>query len=58
MEVYEGNGMNGCLLHHDDVSKSLLLGLKSILHKDLSPSQFIWLHLAKYICNKTFIGQG
>ena len=33
--------------YHDDVSKSLSLGLKSILHKDLLPSQFIWLHLAK-----------
>ena len=31
-------------LYQDDVSKSLSLGILSILHKDLSPSQFIWLN--------------
>ena len=36
----------GCL-YHDGVSKSLSLGLKSILHKYLLLSQFMWLHLAK-----------
>ena len=35
--------------HEEGVFIMLIsLGLKSILHKDLSPSQFIWLHLAKY----------
>ena len=46
VEIYEANSpWIGCL-YHNDVCKSLLLGLKNILHKDLSPSQFIWLHLA------------
>ena len=37
------------MVYHDDVLKNLSLGLKNILHKDLSSSQFIYLHLANII---------
>ena len=30
---------------HGDALQNLYLGLQSILHKGLSPSQFIWLYL-------------
>ena len=36
-------------LYQDDVSKSLSLGFLSILHKDLSLSQFIWLDWQVYL---------
>ena len=46
MEVYLVHSPQVGCYDHDDVSKSLSLGLQSILHKGLSSAQFIWLHLA------------
>ena len=51
VEVYEVNSVVyrksvESVVIIEDTSQSLSLGLQSILHKDLVPSQFIWLHLA------------
>ena len=44
-ELFCGRVQSSCCSNYDYVLQSLYLGLQNILHKDLSPSQFILLYL-------------